>query len=466
MSLKKFKARLQKGHRRGGLFFSAVAFWLAVACAPAGAGSGSENDPAPNADEEETPPNPLQVYSKLDFIVGNRAFPAVGRFVYLPGPGDSTYAILALSFPNNALRFRRDPPGLLARYRVTVTVRDSLVTYDYLDETHEVRIRTYRETARADESIVFQGLFKLRPGAYRAGIQVQDLGSGSAFLTEAVMSVPVFKAPTITAPIIVHRAQQRTDPALPPSLILSPRATITLGDPGPSVYLESYRADDESPTLELLVDDRVIWADTLSSSAPPGSLSTSVLSLDPAILPPGNLIRLRARLGAVTSNAANLLVALGSGWLFADHHEMMSYLRYAGTPAQLDSLRQAAPGERARRLHAFWGRKDPDSGTAENEFFETYFRRIRDANDRFSQPTVPGWLTDRGAVYVTLGPPDEVVRRLDAERGPGGSQVWLYDRSLGFEVRLVFVDESGSGGYSLTGDSRRAFFEAVERLFS
>ncbi len=465
MSPKKFRARLQEGHRPGGLFFPALALWLAVACAPAGSRS-IEADPAPDADQEDTPPSPLQVYSKLDFIVGNRAFPAVGRFVYLPGPGDSTYAILTLSFPNSALRFRREPPGLLARYRVTVTVRDSLVTYDYLDETQEVRVRTYRETSRGDESVVFQGLFKLRPGDYRAGIQVRDLGSGSAFLTESAMSVPIFKAPTITAPIIAYRVQQRTDPAVPPSLILSPRATIAMGDPGPSVYLESYREGDESPILELLVEDRVIWADTLSSSAPPGSLNANVLSIDSAILPPGNLMRLRARLGELTSNTATLLVALGSGWLFADHQEMMSYLRYAGTPAQLDSLRRAAPGERARRLHVFWGNKDPDPDTPENEFFEAYFRRIRDANDRFSELAVPGWLTDRAAVYVTLGPPDEVVRRLDAERGPGSSQVWLYNRSLGFELRLVFVDESGAGGYSLTGDSRRAFFEAVERLFS
>ncbi len=55
-------------------------------------------------------PDALAIYRELGYVVGDRLFAVVGRFVYLPGPADSTYAIFALSLPNNALRFRREPP--------------------------------------------------------------------------------------------------------------------------------------------------------------------------------------------------------------------------------------------------------------------------------------------------------------------------------------------------------------------
>lgn len=436
---------------------------LILSCAPAGStGPSVEAGAAP---EVTALPDPLTVYKSLDFITGTHSFPAVGRFVYLPGPGDTTYAVLSLSFPASALRFRREPPGLIAKYRITATIRDSVTTYHYLNQTEDVRVLTYRETSRSDESVFFQGFFKLRPGDYEATLEVQDMASRAGFLADAQLSVPDFSREFVTAPLIAYRLQPRADPAEPPSLILSPRATIDMGG-SPRIYVESRPGSAETLVIELLTDAQLTWADTLPLDSIPTPLYTNVANVPADILAPGSALTLRARLGAQVSESTSLLVALGHEWIFVDHQEMMSYLRYSGTPAQLDSLQNAPPRERARRLHAFWQMRDPDPATPENEFFEAYFGRIQDANDRFSQPGSPGWLTDLGAVYVTLGPPDEVFRHLELEPGPGSSQVWLYNRSLGFDVRLVFVDESGVGGFGLTRDSRREFFQAVERIYS
>ncbi len=164
-------------------------------------------------------------------------------------------------------------------------------------------------------------------------------------------------------------------------------------------------------------------------------------------------------------DSATLLIALAPGWLAPAYEDVVGYLRYAAAPQTLDSLRQARPGERARLLHTFLNRKDPVPETPENEFLERYFRRIGDANDRFGEAGVAGWLTDRGAVYVTLGPPDEVQRHVDAWQGAEGSQVWLYRKSFAAEVRLVFIDRSGAGSFRLTDESRRAFEAAVRDLF-
>ncbi len=457
----------KKGHPRGGLSCTGGAALLA---ALALAGCGPPPPPAnfdPAGPEDSAPlPDPLGVYRQLGFVVGGYDFPAVGRFVFLPGPADSTHAIFTFSIPNSALRFRREEPGYLARYEVRVVVGDSAAPVARLNRTEEVRVRTFRETARRDESVLFQGLLTVPPGEYPATMQTLDLASRRGFGWVTTLRAPAFGPGSVTAPIAVYRVEPRSSREEPPALIINPRATVRFGGPAPLLYLESLAGDTLAAMLELAEGAAVTRTDTFHVEDPPPPLSGVSSSLDPADLTPGALT-LRARSAATAAaDSARLLVALEPDWVTADYGTALSYLRYAGTPQQLDSLQSAAPGERAGMLLALWSRRDPDPSTPENEFFDLYFRRIRDANDRFSSLAGPGWLTDRGAVYVTLGPPDEVTRHLDARQEAGESQVWIFDESIGYELRLVFVDIMGMGDYRLTDDSRRAFQAAVRRLYS
>lgn len=451
----------RRGHPWGGLFL----FWLlSAACGPTTSSPELGVGPVPSA---ERTPNPLQAYQELGFLTGDRRFAAVGRFVFAPGPADSSYAILTLSLPNNALRFRRAPPGFVARYEIDVSVGDSAAPAARLTEIQEVRVRTFRETARRDESVVAQSFLTLAPGDYPAHVSVSDVASGAGLNADVELRVPRFAAPSITAPIIVYRAQPRSTRDVPPAFILSPRATIEFGrEESCHVYVEFLSEGDQSVVLEARGGGEVVWSDTLAADSTDGPLRSVSAALDTVRLPPGAL-SLYARLaGTEIADSTTLVVALTPDWLATDYDEALGYLRYAGTPQTLDSLRNAGPRERAQLLHAFWSSKDPDPETVENEFFQGYFRRIQEANARFSEPGTAGWLTDRGAVYVTLGPPDEVLRDLDARGGPETSQVWLYEKSLGFELRLVFTDPSGTGAFSLTADSRRALAVAVETLNS
>ena len=448
---------------------------LLVAAALASAACGQpvppgDAAPAGPALDDERIPNPLAVYRQLGFVVGDRSFPAVGRFVFLPGPGDSTYAIFTFSVPNTALRFRREDPGYLARYRVSIVVGDTADPVARLDESQEVRVRSFRETSRRDESVLFQGFLILEPGYYLVAIDVRDLASRDGFAAGIDLRVPRYRPAAITAPILVYDARARADREAAPALIVNPRATVQLGGPGPLVYVEAFATPPApagpGPIVEVHEEGRIILADTLRERGGPGAIYAAVDSLDEKRLPAGALT-LRARLPEPpAADSATLLVALAPGWLAPDYDGVLSYLRYAGTATQLDSLRAAPPGERARLLHAFWKKRDPNPETPENEFFERYFSRIQDANDRFAGAMGPGWLTDRGEVYVTLGPPDEVTRHLDTRQGSGQAQVWLYNESLGFELRLVFTDVTGTGQLILSPESRRAFHEAVRRLYS
>ena len=63
--------------------------------------------------------------------------------------------------------------------------------------------------------------------------------------------------------------------------------------------------------------------------------------------------------------------------------------------------------EREQFIEQFWLRRDPTPDTAENEFKEEHYRRIAYANERYASG-IPGWKTDRGRIYITFGPADEI----------------------------------------------------------
>lgn len=63
------------------------------------------------------------------------------------------------------------------------------------------------------------------------------------------------------------------------------------------------------------------------------------------------------------------------------------------------------PVSRSEFITAFWKARDPRAETPENEFREEFERRVAFADDRFTQDEVRGSLTDRGMVFLLLGPP-------------------------------------------------------------
>jgi GWxTD domain-containing protein len=71
----------------------------------------------------------------------------------------------------------------------------------------------------------------------------------------------------------------------------------------------------------------------------------------------------------------------------------------------------ADPLSRSEFIANFWKRRDVTPETAENEFREEFERRTAFADARFAQDEERGSLTDRGMVFVLLGPPSYSGRK-------------------------------------------------------
>src|ERR1700728_1495273 len=63
--------------------------------------------------------------------------------------------------------------------------------------------------------------------------------------------------------------------------------------------------------------------------------------------------------------------------------------------------------ERDAFIEQFWRRRNPNPDSPENEYREEHYRRIAYANEHFAAGK-PGWMTDRGHMYIAYGKPDNI----------------------------------------------------------
>lgn len=85
------------------------------------------------------------------------------------------------------------------------------------------------------------------------------------------------------------------------------------------------------------------------------------------------------------------------------------YLMTSGEKAAWSGLADSA--SRARFIEEFWRARDPKPETPANEFREEFERRVAFAESRFAQGEKRGADTDRGMVFVLLGPPTWAGRK-------------------------------------------------------
>ena len=125
--------------------------------------------------------------------------------------------------------------------------------------------------------------------------------------------------------------------------------------------------------------------------------------------------------------------------------EFFSIVRYIITKQERKTFINLPPSERKNFIEEFWKKRDPDPDTEINEFKEEYFNRIEEANHLFKEGSTPGWLQERGRVYITLGPPDH---RSTYPRGitfyGKPTEIWYY----GF-FPVIFIDDNWTGNYKL-----------------
>jgi GWxTD domain-containing protein len=407
--------------------------------------------------------DPTAVYRALGFVTGAGQVRFVGTIRMLAGhTPDTALAVVALSMQNRYFAFRREASGFAATYRVELAFREGTTLVQQVVRDERVVVNTFAEAQRAEESIIYQEFVPVPVGEYRLSIVVRDQNGPGVGRFEGVFRVPRLEVPAIATPIAVYRATPRTGLGAAPDLVANPRATVDYGTDSLRFYVETYGLPAGSTLVVAALDSaaNLGWADTarLDSAS---ALRPFVFAVAPALLSLGrHELRVGLAGGGVVAQAP-FLVAFSGQWIVANFDEMVSLLRYFTAPDTLRRLAQTPPEERAAAWRKFWHDTDPNAATPENEALDRYFARLASASEQFRDEGIPGWLTDRGEVFITLGPPDQVIDPHPDYRGRGRFIEWTYDQ---LNLALYFVDDAGFGRLRLDPASRSEYDRILNRL--
>ena len=406
-----------------------------------------------------------ELYRQAGFIAMSSPINFIGSVRYLAGATDTTLVVIAFSLPNRSLTFAREGEGYRASYTINADVRQGGSTIRHIEAHEVVRVTSFKETTRSDESVIFQQILSVPPGQYVLSLAVRDDGSSRSGNHEEILNVPVLSAGKLGGPLSVYEVRERSTPDSLPQITVSPRSTATFGrDTNLTIYMEAYGPPLARLPVRLTVRNSqgsVVWVDSLDLPRR-RQLFSGMVNIPTARLGVGVAMLTVDRRDTSDSARIPLLITFGDDLAISSYEEMLNYLRHFTTPQRLQALRDTAPEFRAAAWTTFLRETDPILSTPEHEGLREYFQRIQQANERFRDEGGAGWLSDRGMVYVTLGEPDQILEQTTSDvTQRGRAQVWEYRQH---NAQLVFIDQTGFGRWRITSSSESDFQAIVQRM--
>ena len=410
----------------------------------------------------------VKLYRELGLLARGAPMPFVGNVAFMASSStDSTHVIVAITIANGNLTFGRETDRFRAGYTVSITLRNGAETVKQIEAHESVLVASFKEVSRLDESVIYQEMLTVKPGRYNLSVNVRDDGSSKNGTDDVTLVVPVLGGGTLSTPVAFARVTQRSNVDSLPRIVTNPAATATFGrDSVIGLYLEGYGISGGA-RLPLNVaarteTGRMLFTDTLSL-ARRQNLYSGVLLVPIARTGIGPVVISAWRTGAADTTRAAIFIGFGEELPVATYDEMLNYLKWFTTPLKIKSLRDTAPEFRAAAWSSFVRENALSTGGA--EALRDYFLRLNDANRRFREEGVPGWMTDRGKVLLGLGEPDQIYEQGATANPAVGlrSQIWEY-RNM--QQQLVFTEQQEFGHWRLTNSSAIAFESAWRRRVS
>jgi GWxTD domain-containing protein len=452
-------------HSFGVLILSSV---FIDACSSSGTRVNPEPDPRLLPAAGASVSDVSELYRQIGLLAAPGAVSFVGRISsFATASPDTTLVLVSISLPNRSLTFAREGERYRAPYEVKVTLERGDTAAANVDVMEIVRVGSFREINRTDESVIFQHFFHVKPGAYTVSAMVRDVGGSRSATQEAPLNVPVLTSGKLSTPLLVYEAKGRTVLDSVPSLLASPRSSAVFGrDSTVAIYVEGYGQGSRLPVDFIIRNDKgtQVWRDSAGLSRH-GAVFSGVVNVPISTVGVGVGQISFTRRDATDTVRAPLFVSFGEDIPLMSFEDMLGFLRFFATPSKLNALRSAPLESRATVWADFLRSTDPVPETAINEEMQAYFGRIQVANTQFRMDRNPGWLSDRGMVFVGLGEPDQIFERNVNQAvtttqiaGSTRLQVWQY-RNL--SAQLVFYEETGR--WRLTRPSESEFLSLMSR---
>ena len=133
----------------------------------------------------------IKLMQGLGLLANGLPMPFSGSIASAPGPKpDTSLVIVSLSMPTQAFAFIRENDRFRASYVVAVEARQGGTVVARSESNETVRVVSFKETQRMDESVLFQQQLLLPPGTYTVSVLVRDGSTSRSGTQEREVVVP------------------------------------------------------------------------------------------------------------------------------------------------------------------------------------------------------------------------------------------------------------------------------------
>ena len=358
-----------------------------------------------------------------------------------------------IQVPFEAVQFERTSTGFEGGYSVTVSIYMEDGETLYLEKlwNEKIIVKSFGESSAKENFNLSYRSFKLTPGKYLIKTTVTDRDSRKEYSSNNLYNMKDFTLkPSISDIMLIA---QMTNVEGNNKIIPNVSRNVLENKEDINTFFEIYSDSSTDYNIEYVVtnkDNKILYESSGKQFVNKGKTQVFYAISDSTLLNLGNYI-LTVRL---KDTDENILASTSKTF----------YSRWAGLPATVDNIDKAIDQlvyiakpseieymengkdeeEKTKRFIEYWKTKDPSPGNEENEVFQEYFGRINFANEQFSH-YVEGWQSDRGMVFIILGPPNNVDRH-PFEYDSKPYEIWQY-----YEINrsFTFLDETGFGDYRL-----------------
>ncbi len=360
----------------------------------------------------------------------------------------TTDLLVLLQIPYDNLQFLREEDTFKARYEIMVVVTDSngMVTSDHFS-THEASEKDYYQTNSRNLFSHSRVSVPLPEGNYQIMVEVTDLESRQHFRISESVLIRIKSLECRLSSLVLAKPGEDADN--PRNFVPLAGPVLNKGETEVFLYFEASHSGAQPleiswELIQLPLDTALSGRDTI-----PQNFVHKKIPLEIESLAPGEYeINLNARTGEYvnTSKKQFRIRYENLPRSITNIDEAIEQLRYLATEEEMGNMRRAFSSAKENLFRKFWEKRDPTPGTPQNEQMEEYYRRVEYTNLQFTTQR-PGWMNDRGLVYIKYGEPDEIIRNL-IPRNQKPYEIWIYNQ---LNLEFVFEDRTGFGDYELVG---------------
>ena len=357
-----------------------------------------------------------------------------------------------IEVPYNEIQFVKKADLFESKYSATVSIfaedKERLIEEKTWDE--KIDVADFPHTTSPTNFNISIKSFDIPPGKYFIRTSIEDKDSRKEFVSSNMFTIRDLSTfPNLSDLMFIAKQTMVSG-----SNKILPNVTreISVQKDGIPLFFELYSNLPAKIILEFYVSDKdkkLLFTDTLARNIDSGktqifhNVKVNGLGLGTYLI------------GVSLKDSNNVILAstiksFQSRWIgvpsvINDLDKAIAQLVYIASTSEKNYIGDApTKEEKIKRYLEFWKKKNPNPAEEDNRVFDEYYRRINYANENFSHYN-EGWRTDRGMVYITLGPPNNIDRHpFDYDSKP--YEVWEYYE---MNQQFVFMDENGFGDYRL-----------------